>query len=43
MAADALGDAYGRMSRSMAGHGHSSDYFPDKKSSYKQDKLSGNT
>lgn len=42
MVADAMGDGYARMSQSMAGHGHSSDYFPDKKSSYQKDKLSGN-
>ena len=42
MVGDAMGDGYARMSQSMAGHGHSSDYFPDKKSSYQKDKLSGN-
>ncbi|MEH6680379.1 MAG: conjugative transposon protein TraJ [Sediminicola sp.] len=41
MVADALGDSYGRMSRSMAGHGHSSDYFQDGKGSYQRDRLGG--
>jgi conjugative transposon TraJ protein len=42
MAADAMGNAAGRMSQSMSGHQASSPYFGDK-GSYMGDKLKGNS
>jgi conjugative transposon TraJ protein len=46
MAADAMGNAAGRMSQSMASNGSSSPYFSEKtnaSSAYMGDKLKGNT
>jgi hypothetical protein len=50
MAADAMGNAVGRMSQSMAGHGTSAPYFSentnsdsDSGSGYMGDKLKGNS
>lgn len=46
MVVDAMGDAYGKMSQSMAGQGVSSNYFGDNSNSsnkYMKDKLKGNT
>lgn len=45
MAADVMGDAYGKMRQGMAGHGMSSDYFGNNSGSsknYMKDKLKGN-
>lgn len=42
MAADALGDAAGRMSGSYSGHSNSSGYFDDR-DGYMKDKLKGNS
>lgn len=45
MATDVMGDAFGKVRQSMAGHGVSSKYFADSSnnSNYMKDKLSGNT
>ncbi|RNL88471.1 conjugative transposon protein TraJ [Sinomicrobium pectinilyticum] len=46
MVGDVMGDAYGKISQSMAGHGQSSNYFGDNSNNsnkYMKEKLKGNT